>query len=100
MSVILGHKLFTPKDYVYPFAIFSYDDKRPIRVAFSGEMVQTSAGRGEFVNLFAVVRKTEAIFELGEEFLGKGTWEQAILDNVHSLNTEQRGEVYRRIFQH
>jgi hypothetical protein len=99
----LNAKLYTPKDYLYPFAEFQYDDTssaHPVHVTFSGEMVQTSPGRGEFVELFAVVRKTEAIFELGEEFLGQGTWEQAMLDNVRSLNTEQRGQVYRRIFQH
>jgi hypothetical protein len=32
-------------------------------------------------------RKTEAIFELEEKFLGKGTWEQSMLTNVSSLNT-------------
>jgi hypothetical protein len=96
----LTAKLYSPNDYVYPFAAFSYDDGASRQVAFSGEMMQTSAGRGEFVEVFAVVRKTEAIFELGEKFLGQGTWEQAMLDNVRSLNTEQRGQIYRRIFQH
>lgn len=99
----MNAKLYTPKDNLYPFADFRFDDDggaHPARVAFSGEMVQTSAGHGEFVKLFAVVRKTEAIFELGEKFFGQGTWEQAMLDNVRSLNTEQRGQVYRRIFQH
>lgn len=99
----INAKLYTPKDNPYPFADFRFDDNggaHPARVAFSGEMVQTSPGHGEFVNLFAVVRKTEATFELGEKFFGQGTWEQAVLDSVRSLNTEERGQVYRRIFQH
>jgi hypothetical protein len=99
----INARLYTPKDKLYPFADFRFDDNgaghRP-NISFSGEMVQTSPGHGEFVELFAVVSKTEAIFELGEKFLGQGTWEQAMLDNVRSLNTQQRGEVYRRIFQH
>jgi hypothetical protein len=96
----LKAKLFTPNDYVYPFASFKYGDSNSVRVVFSGEMVQTSSGRGEFVELFALVNKSDAIFELGEKFLGQGTWEQAMLDNVHSLSTEERGKIYRRIFQH
>ena len=98
----LKAKLYTPKDYRYPFAEFRYDDTTPKhepRVAFSGQIVQTSSGHGEFVELSAVVRKTEAIFELGEGFLGQGTWEQSMLDNVRSLDTEQRSQVYKRIFQ-
>ena len=95
----INARLYTPKDYVYPFAAFSYGGGGSVLVAFSGEMVQTSPGRGEFVDLFAVVKKTEAIFELGEKFLGQGTWEQAMLDNVRSLNTQERGQIYRRIFQ-
>lgn len=99
----LNAKLYTPKDYRYPFAEFRYDDTTPKHephVAFSGQIVQTSLGHGEFVELSAVVRKTEAIFELGEKFLGRGTWEQSMLTNVSSLNTEQRGQIYKRIFQH
>ena len=38
------------------------------------------------------------IFELGEKFLGQGTWEQDMLDQVNSMDTEQRGQVYRRVF--
>ena len=99
----LNAKLYTPEDYVYPFAEFRYDDTSPtnrMHVAFSGQMVQTSPGHGEFIELFAVVGKTEAIFELAERFLGQGTWEQDLLETVRSLDTEQRGQVYRRIFQH
>jgi hypothetical protein len=99
----LNARIYTPKDYLYPFVEFSYDDSDPMHspfVSFSGQMVQTSPGRGEFVDLFAVVRKTEAVFELAEKFLGQGTWEESMLDNVHSLDTEQRGQIYRRIFQH
>jgi hypothetical protein len=99
----LNAKLYTPKDYRYPFAEFQYDDTTPKHephVAISGEMVQTSPGHGEFVKLVTLVRKTGAIFELGEEFLGQGTWEQSMLNNVRSLDTDQRGQVYKRIFQH
>lgn len=98
----LTAKLYTPKDYLYPFADFRFDDSgaaHRANVAFSGEIVQTTPGHGEFVKLFAVVRKTEAIFELGEKFLGKGTWEQTLLDRVRSLNTDERGQIYRRVFQ-
>jgi hypothetical protein len=63
-------------------------------------MVQTSPGRGEFVSLLAIVNKSEAVFELGEKFLGQGTWERNMLDQVNSMDTEQRGEVYRRLFVH
>ena len=97
----INARLFSkPKDYVYPFAIFQYDKLDPALVFFSGEMVQTSAAHGEFVSLFAGVRKTEAIFELGEKFLGQGTWEQEFITKVRAMNTEERGQVYRRVFQH
>ena len=98
MTGNLNAKFFTPKDYVYPFATFQYGDSNFMLVPFSGEMVQTSLGHGEFVNLFASLKKTEAIFELGEKFLGQGTWEQDMLDQVNSMDTEQRGQVYRRVF--
>jgi hypothetical protein len=99
----LNARLYTPQDKVYPFVEFRYDDTtpaHPANVAFSGQMVQTSTRQGQFVELFAVLRKTEAVYELGEKFLGQGTWEQPLLDHVNSLNTDQRGEVYRRIFSH
>jgi len=96
----LNAKLFSPKDYVYPFATFEYSDSNFSRVPFSGEMVQSSSGRGEFVKLFAVSRNPDALFELGEKFIGQGTWEQNLLFEVRSMNTEERGQVYRRVFQH
>ncbi|MGO8766087.1 MAG: hypothetical protein ACLQSR_13250 [Limisphaerales bacterium] len=91
-------KILTPKDVVYPFAIIKYGDANSVRVPFFGEMVQTSPGRGEFVSLLAIVSKTEAVYELGEKFLGQGTWESNMLKQVNSMNTTQRGEVYRRLF--
>jgi len=87
-----------PKDYLFPFATFKYGDSGSVRVPFSGEMVQTSPGRGEFVSLFAITSKRGAMFELGEEFLGHGTWEQKFLAEVRAMNTEERERVYRRIF--
>jgi hypothetical protein len=63
-------------------------------------MVQTSPGHGEFVSLLAIVSKTEAVYELGEKFIGQGTWESNLLNQVNSMNTEQRGAVYRRLFVH
>lgn len=93
-------KIFSAKDVVYPFAIFKYGDSNSVRVPFFGEMVQTSRGHGEFVSLLAIVSKTEAVYELGEKFLGQGTWESNMLNQVNSMNTEQRGEVYRRLFAH
>jgi hypothetical protein len=95
-----GVKIFTPKDYVYPFATFKYGDVNSVRVPFSGEMVQTSPGHAEFVALLAIVGKSEAVYELGEKFLGQGTWERTMLDQVNAMDTEQRGEVYRRLFAH
>jgi hypothetical protein len=35
-----------------------------------------------------------------ENFLGQGNWERNMLGQVNSMNTEQRGEVYRRLFVH
>jgi len=93
-------KILTPKDVVYPFAIIKYGDANSVHVPFSGEMVQTSPGRGEFVSLLTIVNQSEAVFELGEKFLGQGNWERNMLDQVNSMNTEQRGEVYRRLFVH
>lgn len=96
----LSGKINSRNDFVYPFATFSFDDGNFFQVAFSGEMLQTTPGHGEFVELFAPMRKTEAIFELGEKFLGQGTWEQAMLDKVRSLNADERGQIYRRISLH
>jgi hypothetical protein len=93
-------KVVTPSDVVYPFAIIRYGDANSVRVPFFAEMVQTSPGRGEFVSLLAIVNKSEAVFELGEKFLGQGTWESNMLKQVNSMDTEQRGEVYRRLFVH
>lgn len=93
-----GKKIFESKDFVYPFATFKYGDSNSVRVPFFGEMVQTGPGHGEFVSLLAIVSKTEAVFQLGEKFLGQGTWENKMLEQVNSMNTEQRGEVYRRLF--
>jgi hypothetical protein len=93
-------KILTPNDGVYPFAIVKYGDSNSVRVPFFGEMVQTSPGRGEFVSLLAIVNKSEAVFELGEKFLGQGTWESNMLKQVNSMNTAQRGEVYSRLFVH
>ena len=93
-------KLFTPKDYVYPFATFEYHEVGGSRMSFSGEMAQTAPGQGEFVKLLAVNRNPDALFELGEKFLGVGTWEGNMLEQVNSMNTTQRGEVYRRLFAH
>jgi len=93
-------KILTSKDVVYPFAIIKYGDSNSVRVPFFGEMVQTSLGRGEFVSLLAIVNKSEAVLELGEKFLGQGTWETNLLKQVNSMNTTQRGEVYRRLFVH
>jgi hypothetical protein len=93
-------KVLTPNDVVYPFAIIRYGDANSVRVPFFAEMVQTSPGRGEFVSLLAIVNKSEAVFELGEKFLGQGTWESNMLKQVNSMDTEQRGEVYRRLFVH
>lgn len=93
-------KILPPKDDVYPFAIIRYGDANSVRVPFFAEMVQTSPGRGEFVSLLAIVNKSEAVFELGEKFLGQGTWESKMLTQVKSMNTEQRGEVYQRLFIH
>ena len=92
--------ILTPKDVVYPFAIIKYGDANSVRVPFFGEMVQTSPGRGEFVSLLAIVNKSGAVLELGEKFLGQGTWESNMLKQVNSMNTTQRGEVYRRLFAH
>lgn len=93
-------KILTPKDVVYPFAIFKYGDANSVRVPFFGEMVQTSPGHGEFVSLLAIVDKANATFELGVQFLGQGTWESNMLNQVNSMNTTQRGQVYRRLFVH
>jgi hypothetical protein len=95
-----NRKTFSAKDVVYPFAIFKYGDSNSVRVPFYGEMVQTSPGHGEFVSLLAIVSKTEAVYELGEKFIGQGTWESNLLNQVNSMNTEQRGAVYRRLFVH
>lgn len=92
--------ILSAKDVVYPFATFKYGDSNSVRVPFSGEMVQTGPGHGEFVSLFAVVSKTEAIYELGEKFIGHGTWENNMVKKVNSMNTAQRSEVYRRLFVH
>lgn len=94
----LQARLFTPKDYVYPFATFEYGNSNLTRVTFEGEMVQTSPGRGEFVSLLAFLNKTQGIFELGEKFLGQGTWEQDMVDQIDAMSEEQREQVFRRTF--
>jgi hypothetical protein len=91
-------KLYSSRDYVYPFATFSINYTNVI--LFEGEIVQTSAGYGEFVSITTLKRNTQALFDFGEKFLGQGTWEQDLLDQVNSMNSQQRGEVYRRIFKH
>jgi hypothetical protein len=91
-------RLYSSKDYVYPFAIFSINYTNVI--LFEGEIVQTSAGRGVFVSITTLKRNTLALFDFGEKFLGQGTWEKNMLDQVNSMNSEQRGEVYRRMFKH
>jgi hypothetical protein len=95
----LNAKLFTPQDYVYPFATFQYGDSNFTKVPFQGEMVQSAAGKGEFVELLVIARKQDALFELGEKFFGQGNWEQDVIDGVNSMNTEQRGQVYQRVFK-
>jgi predicted nucleic acid binding AN1-type Zn finger protein len=94
------NKIFSAKDVEYPFATFKYGDSNSVRVPFSGEMVQVSPGHGEFVSLLAIVSKTEAVYELGEKFIGHGAWESALVKKVNSMDTAQRGEVYRRLFVH
>lgn len=92
--------LRSASDVLYPFATFSNNDPGRVytHVSFEGEMVQTSPGHAEFVYLSAVEIAKEEVFELGEKFLGKGAWEQQMFDEIESMNTDQRGQVYRRIF--
>jgi hypothetical protein len=91
-------KLYSSKDYLYPFATFSINYTNV--VLFEGEIVQTSAERGEFVSITTLERNTQALFDFGEKFLGNGTWERDMLDQVNSMNKEQQREVYQRIFRH
>ena len=93
-------KLYSSKDYVYPFATFSTGYTNASQIAFEGEILQTSPGHGEFVSLSILQRNTDALFDLGEKFLGQGSWEKSVVDQVNSMNTEERGQVYRRIFRH
>jgi hypothetical protein len=93
-------RLYSSKDYVYPFAIFSTGYNNPAYVSFEGEIVQTSPGQGKFVSLSVMQRNTEAVYDLGEKFLGHAGWDQDMLDQVNSMSDEQRGQVYKRIFAH
>jgi hypothetical protein len=94
----LHAKIYSANDYVYPFATFTTDHTNAFPL--EGEIVQTSPGHGEFVYIMALQRSKEGLFDLGEKFLGQGTWERSVLDQVGSMDDEQRGEVYKRIFKH
>ena len=99
---IPGANIISSKDKSYPFAEFWYRIPGSSYCPFDGEVVQISDGKGEFVKLFAPVGVSDAMLTLAEKFLAPQSenWEQNILNQVRSLNTEQRGEVYQRVFHH
>jgi hypothetical protein len=97
-----GAKLISRHDNVYPFAFFSYSPPSSSYRPFSGELMQTKPGSGEFVRLFAPVGTPDAVFALAEKFLGSqsGLWEQSLLSEVRSMPEKEQAEVYRRMFAH
>ena len=99
---IPGANLISSTDKVYLFAQFFYRIQGSAYCPFNGEVVQTSDGHGEFVKLFAPVGSPDAMLSLAKKFLAPQSenWDQNLLDQVRSMNTEQQGEVYRRVFSH
>lgn len=92
--------LRSASDVLYPFASFKNEQVPTTHIAFEGEMIQTGPGHVEFVYLDTLEKGNGEVFELGEKFFGKGPWEKQMFDEIESMDTDQRGQVYRRIFAH
>lgn len=77
----------------YPFADFTFINPETQARVFSGEMCQSSAGTGEFVELFTTQSRSavqNSVIDLGEEFLSpNGDWENEVLTKVSSTPQDQ-----------
>jgi hypothetical protein len=84
----------------FPFVDFEFVNPASGDRILSGEMVQSSAGTGEFVELFTTQSRfsvQNSIIDLGQMFLSpSGEWAQDVLSG---LGTTSQEEVLKRVWK-
>jgi len=77
----------------YPFADFEFINSGTQARVFSGEMFQSAAGTGAFVELFTTQSRSgvqNSVIDLGEKFLSPtGDWENEVLSTLGSTPQDQ-----------
>jgi hypothetical protein len=88
-----GATVATLNNQRYPFADFAFINPDTQARVFSGEMFQSAAGSGEFVELFTTQSRSSvqnSLIDLGEKFLSAdGAWENEVLAKLGSTPQDQ-----------
>lgn len=88
-----GATVATVNNQRYPFADFEFINSETQARVFSGEMIQSAAGTGAFVELFTTQSRSGAqnsVIDLGQEFLSpSGDWQNEVLSKLGSTPQDQ-----------